>query len=135
MRTVEAAALIVGLWVVTACHRPPASTGESTSAEPAAGPASPEAEAREIFATRCVPCHGAQGHGDGVAGAALNPHPRNFGDTAWQASITDANIERTIREGGAAMGKSPLMPPNPDLASRPEVVAALRAHVRSLAGH
>lgn len=134
MRTVEAAALVVGLWVVSACHRPPASSGESTT-EPAAAPASPETEAREIFSTRCVPCHGAQGHGDGVAAAALNPHPRNFGDTAWQASITDANIERTIREGGAAMGKSPLMPANPDLSSRPEVVAALRAHVRSLAGH
>jgi hypothetical protein len=31
------------------------------------------------------------------------------------------------------VGKSPAMPANPDLMAKPEVVAALRAHVRGLA--
>ena len=88
-----------------------------------------------MFATRCVPCHGATGHGDGIAAAALTPHPRNFSDATWQASLTDASIERVIREGGEAVGKSALMPANPDLAPRPEILAALRAYVRTFAGH
>ena len=32
----------------------------------------------EIFKNNCVPCHGAQGHGDGPAGAALSPRPKNL---------------------------------------------------------
>jgi hypothetical protein len=35
--------------------------------------------------------------------------------------------------GGAAVGRSPTMPGNPDLMSKPEVVRALVAHVRGLA--
>ena len=35
--------------------------------------------------------------------------------------------------GGAAVGKSPLMPANPDLSSQPEVVQALVKRVRSFA--
>lgn len=38
-----------------------------------------------------------------------------------------------MKFGGAAVGRSPSMPGNPDLMSKPEVVAALVAHVRSLA--
>lgn len=103
------------------------------SSGPAAPPApgSPEAEAREIFATRCTPCHGASGMGDGVASAALNPRPRNFHDSSWQSAATDQGIEHIIQVGGAAVGKSGAMPPNPDLVSKPAVVAALRAYIRS----
>ena len=57
---------------------------------------------------------------------------RNFRDPAWQQSVTDQHIEQIVQYGGAAVGKSPAMPANPDLMSKPEVVAALRAHVRSL---
>ena len=90
-------------------------------------------EAQEIYAGRCTPCHGAKGAGDGAASAGLTPKPRNFGDPAWQASVTDEHIEKIIHYGGAAVGKSPAMPANPDL-SDPAVLAALRAHVRSLGG-
>ncbi len=90
------------------------------------------AEAQEIFATRCTPCHGATGGGDGPASAGLTPPPRNFHDKAWQSTVTDEHIEQIIQYGGAAVGKSPAMPSNPDLTSKPEVVAALREHIRSL---
>jgi mono/diheme cytochrome c family protein len=89
-------------------------------------------EAQDIFALRCTPCHGPQGHGDGPASAGLTPPPRNFGDPTWQDSVTDEHVEKIIQYGGAAVGKSPAMPPNPDLTSKPEVVRALREHVRSL---
>jgi mono/diheme cytochrome c family protein len=87
-------------------------------------------EAEEIYKSRCSLCHGPTGKGDGPAGAALNPKPRDLGDPAWQKSVTDEHIEKIILGGGSAVGKSPLMPGNPDLASKPDVIKALRAMVR-----
>jgi mono/diheme cytochrome c family protein len=99
-----------------------------------ANAADPKAEADNIFAQRCSVCHGMNGKGDGVGAAALNPKPRNYTDVAWQASVTDDQIAKTIVEGGAAVGKSPLMAPNADLKDKPEVVKALVAKVRSFKG-
>ena len=96
-------------------------------------PMSPEvatAEANTIFTTRCAACHGAEGHGDGLAAQALVPKPRDYGDKAWQASVTDEHIAKVIVEGGPSVGKSPLMTPNADLKDKPEVVKALVARIR-----
>lgn len=90
------------------------------------------AEARAVFAGRCVPCHGAAGRGDGPAGGALNPRPRNFTDKAWQASVTTGQIERIVASGGAAVGKSPLMPAQGDLAQNPELLHALALYIQEL---
>lgn len=87
-------------------------------------------EAKEIWTGRCVTCHGTTGKGDGAAAVALNPKPRAFGDADWQKSVTDEHIEKIILEGGMAVGKSVLMPGNPDLAGKPAVVKALRGVVR-----
>lgn len=89
-----------------------------------------QAAARTLFATRCSSCHGAQGGGDGPASAALNPMPRNYSDSNWQQSISDAEIAKAIVFGGSAVGKSRLMPPNPDLRDSPEVVEALVKLIR-----
>ena len=104
------------------------------SSGPAAPSVSPQAqqEARSIFETRCVTCHGPRGAGDGPAASGLNPHPRNFTDSAWQESVTNDHIAKIIVGGGAAVGKSPLMPPNPDLQGKTEVVNGLVAHIRGL---
>jgi mono/diheme cytochrome c family protein len=91
------------------------------------------AEAQQIFSTRCFACHGADGRGDGPASTGLTPKPANFRDGSWQGAVDDQHIERIIQFGGAAVGKSPAMPSNPDLTSKPEVVAALREHIRGLA--
>ena len=73
----------------------------------------------EVFKTNCSACHGAQGHGDGPAGAALNPPPKNLaklqaaaGDdylfwrintgkdgtsmVAWKGVLTDEQIWQVI---------------------------------------
>jgi mono/diheme cytochrome c family protein len=110
---------------------PPAQPATTPAAEPAAA-AGAAAEAQQIFSTRCFVCHGLRGAGDGPGSVGLEPPPRNFQDPAWQASVTDDHIYKIVLEGGPAVGKNPLMPPNPDLMGRPEVVAALVAHVRSL---
>ncbi|MBS2032445.1 MAG: c-type cytochrome [Deltaproteobacteria bacterium] len=105
----------------------------SAVAAPAEKPADTSAsdEAKAIYAARCVGCHGEGGNGNGKAAAALNPRPRDFSQAAWQAQIQDAAIEKIILGGGVSVGKSPMMPPSPDLADKPATVAALRALVRS----
>lgn len=120
---------------------------EEPAAEPSSGgPAAEEAragggdglsdaamaEAEKIFSTRCATCHGPKGRGDGPASKGLDPQPRNFHRADWQDSVTDEHIEKIIMYGGAAVGKSAAMPANPDLTGRPEVVDALRAHIRGL---
>jgi mono/diheme cytochrome c family protein len=107
---------------------PPIPAPSPGSAAPAATGAQ---SATQIFATRCTPCHGATGGGDGAASASLNPKPRNFHDAAWQASVTDEHIEKIIHFGGAAVGKSAAMPSNPDL-NDPTVIAGLKDIIRGL---
>ena len=135
--------LFTGLWLAFGCsesERPaepaaPAPTPPAAPAPtppPAADAATARAEAEKIFSERCVTCHGANGAGDGPASAGLVPKPRNFQDAAWQQSVSDEHIEQIVQYGGAAVNKSPAMPANPDLMSKPAVVAALRAHVRAL---
>ena len=101
-------------------------TGSARAADDAA-----TKEAERHFKALCSTCHGADGRGDGPAGKALKPPPANFTDPAFQKSRTDEQLAKTILEGGAAVGKNPAMPPNPQYKSRPEVIKALVAKVRS----
>jgi mono/diheme cytochrome c family protein len=114
MRSWLVLALLAPLSVAIGCSKPGSSAGD----------------AERVYADRCASCHGAQGKGDGPAAAALNPRPRNFGDAAWQAGVNDDHLASVIVKGGAGAGKSPLMPANPDLEPRPEVVRGLVAIVR-----
>ena len=91
-------------------------------------------DGKALYTKSCVSCHGATGKGDGPASAPLNPKPRDLTDKKWQASVDDAHIETVILKGGAAVKLSPMMAANPDLESKPDVIRALRAKVRSLGG-
>jgi mono/diheme cytochrome c family protein len=51
----------------------------------------------DIFHTNCETCHGAQGHGDGPAGQALDPKPRNLAQL--QTTTADDFLFWRIREG------------------------------------
>jgi len=57
----------------------------------------------EIFATNCATCHGSSGHGDGPAGAALNPQPKDL--SVLQVQVSDGYLFWRISEGspGTAM--------------------------------
>jgi mono/diheme cytochrome c family protein len=90
-------------------------------------------EANELFRSLCSTCHGMTGHGDGPGALALTPKPRSFADQAWQKSVTDEQIRRTITFGGAGVGKSPMMPAQPQLKSQPQVLDGLILIVRSYA--
>ena len=110
---------------------PPPAPAPAPAAPPPAPPADPAAEAKTYFTQTCVVCHGANGKGDGPGAAALNPKPRNYSDPTWQASVSDEQIAKTIVQGGAAVGKSPIMPANPQLKDKPEVVAELVKIIRA----
>lgn len=130
--------LLFVLVIASACDKnnepPPPSSG-SPGAKPESGPhghrspSGPE-KAQEMFATVCATCHGADGRGDGPAAASLTPKPRNYTDPAWQASVTDEQIRQTILQGGQPLGKSPLMPGQPQLKSEPEVLDGLVQIIR-----
>lgn len=62
------------------------------------------------FAKYCVPCHGASGHGDGPAGAALKPRPRDFTSAKNLRSENDGELFEVIKDGGASEKLSPMMP-------------------------
>jgi mono/diheme cytochrome c family protein len=106
------------------------STPETPSAPRVDAPVDPVSEAKKIFETRCAVCHGVTGRGDGPGAAALSPRPQNFSDQAWQSSADDASIIRVILEGGAAVRKSPAMPPSADLRSKEPVLTELVKMIR-----
>lgn len=112
---------LAGLWVASAC-------------EPARSPHDPavKAEARQLWQDRCANCHGPTGDGDGPQARHLLVPPRRLSDAAWRASVSDEHLRTVILEGGAAVGRNPVMAANPDLRGRPEVLEALVAHVRGL---
>ncbi len=91
------------------------------------------AEAKTIFKTRCGPCHGLSGKGDGPAAKALKPKPRNYSDKKWQATVTDAQIAKVILLGGPAVKLAAIMPPAPDLKAKPEVINGLVQIIRGFA--
>ncbi|MBE7449806.1 MAG: cytochrome c [Kofleriaceae bacterium] len=131
-------ALLSTLTLIAACGKsssseqgaPPPPTRDTPAATGGGGGGGdPVAKAKEIFATRCTPCHGATGKGDGAASASLQPPPRDFSDPAWQTSVDDAYIEKIIKFGGAAVGKAAAMPGNPDLTD-PAVITELKNVVR-----
>ncbi len=99
--------------------------------KPVAETAGAKGAAIMIFKTRCVLCHGVDGAGNGPASATLNPKPRNYKDPKWQDSVDDKKLAEIIVKGGKAAALSAAMPPNPDLAAKPEVVAELVKMIRS----
>jgi mono/diheme cytochrome c family protein len=119
-----------------ACNKPESTatqTKTSSTTSTTAAPAETAEDAHDLFKTRCAPCHGEKGHGDGPGAAALNPKPRNYTDVAWQDKVSDEDIKKTILYGGAAVGKSAAMPANPDLEDKPELDALVKK-VRSFKG-
>jgi mono/diheme cytochrome c family protein len=87
--------------------------------------AAPPADGKAIFDTRCSPCHGMDGGGDGPASAAITPKPRNFREPEFWSGRTDTQLHAVVKQGRPGT----LMPPFEGVLSDPEmdaVVAYLR---------
>lgn len=106
-------------------------TGPAPAGHPSTGGARPGFErAQALFTSMCATCHGLDGKGDGPAAPNLTTKPRDYTDAAWQASVTDDYLKKIIVEGGQKNQKSPLMPGNPDLANKPDVLDGLVSIIR-----
>jgi mono/diheme cytochrome c family protein len=87
--------LVIGVFILAACttsNNAPQAIGtlESIPAD-YAGRTNPldgsaASEGANVFHTNCETCHGVQGHGDGPAGQALDPRPKNLADLQTVAS-------------------------------------------------
>jgi cytochrome c553 len=114
-------------------EKPPPPTNVHINQE--SGPPSKQSgeAARALFQQTCALCHGADGSGNGPMAAQLNPRPRNYTDPTWQASVTDEDLKAIIVGGGAAVGKSNSMPPNPGLKDDPVMLDGLVKLIRGFA--
>ncbi|HEY4059211.1 MAG TPA: cytochrome c [Kofleriaceae bacterium] len=134
----------MALLLLGACgkgDKPPAPTSGTPNSKPETGPGheamggggaegnrSPSEEAHVLFDQVCATCHGA--NGDGKGQVDLPQKPQDYTNAEWQAKVTDDEIKKIIVEGGAALGKSPMMPAQAQLKDKPEVVAELVKIIR-----
>lgn len=107
------------------------------AALPFAAQAGDAAAGKTTYDTLCVTCHGPAGKGDGPAGAALDPKPRDFsvGDFKYDTDKdgkpgTDADLANIVKNGAGAYGGSPLMAPWGHLSDAD--IQNVVAYVRSL---
>lgn len=81
---------------------------------------------KATFTNVCTSCHGAEGNGDGAAGAALNPKPRNFHATdGWKNGRKVTEMYKTLQLGitGSGMSAYDYLPPEERIA----VISFIRA--------
>lgn len=73
------------------------------------------------FQSYCMPCHGAEGKGDGMLAESLDVKPRTLSDPAFTATKSDDQLFKTVHDGGAAVGLTENMPPFSDQLSDEEI--------------
>ena len=106
------------------------SLGIGSAPHTACGEGHVEAGAK-LYHERCAPCHGMDGKATTPMAQALTPKPRDHTDGAYMNQLSDAHIAQAIKNGGAAVGKSPMMPAQTDLS--PQQLDDVVAFVRTLA--
>ena len=92
MKKVLFVVLMLVAFVLAACGSSGAETVATLAPVPAdfAGKTNPlgsdaATAGADVFKTNCASCHGDTGHGDGPAGAALDPAPKNLAELQTQA--------------------------------------------------
>jgi mono/diheme cytochrome c family protein len=86
---------------------------------------------KKLYQQRCEACHGPDGKANTPTAQALNPKPRDHTDGAYMNALSNEHLVKVIKQGGTAVGKSPIMPPQADL--NDQQIRDVVAFVRSLA--
>jgi len=73
-------------------------SGLARAAGPAVTPALLE-KGKTSYTTNCMTCHGEKGDGNGVAGAMMNPKPRNFIVDKFKKGDKPDKVFKTVSEG------------------------------------
>ena len=70
------------------------------------------AQGKELYKGKatCFTCHGDEGRGDGVAGAALDPTPRNFHNPKFGTTKTEGEMRWVIMNGSPGTGMISYVP-------------------------
>ncbi len=100
--------MLASVWALAACGANAVSSGAEDNAPlppvptEYAGLTNPlgaegASKGAEVFKTNCEMCHGPEGHGDGPAGQALDPRPRNLAQLQTKAG--DDFLFWRVREG------------------------------------
>lgn len=79
----------------------------------------------------CALCHGKTGDSDGFNAYNLRTPPTRHTDPILMGTLSDTQIQRIIKEGGGALGRSPQMPPWGGVLSDREI-ADVTAFIRTL---
>ena len=85
---------------------------------------------KSVYASRCAFCHGANGNGDGPAGAALKPPPTNFTDPGYWTAAKPEAIKAAIENGKPATAMMPFKS-----ALGPADIDDVSAYLRTFAPH
>jgi mono/diheme cytochrome c family protein len=126
-------ALLAGVTFLSGCASEEGSAAGPDKVEPkkesaAVTPAMLE-QGKTLYKANCAACHGDTGKGDGPAAGVLKPPPRDHTDRVYMDTLTDEEMGRVIKMGGAIKGK-PLMPSHPQF--KESDLKALVAYTRSL---
>lgn len=91
-----------------------------------------EAQGKRIFYEKCVWCHADTTSAGPSNRSNLNPTPPLINDGTVFNSLSDEFLENVVTLGGAAMGKSAIMPPWGKTLSQDEIQAVV-AYIRAVA--
>jgi cytochrome c oxidase cbb3-type subunit 3 len=86
---------------------------------------------KQLYQQRCAPCHGPDGKANTPTAQALTPKPRDHTDGTYMNQLSQEHLLKVIKQGGVAIGKSPIMPPQADLNDKQ--LQDIIAFIRSLA--
>lgn len=107
---------------------PPEYAGKTN---PHSGDANAAAKGKTLYQANCVTCHGPTGHGDGPAGAALDPKPANL--AVLQKNLGDDFLLWRISEGGAMAPFNSQMPSWKSILSEDQIWLVI-TYLRTLGG-